>query len=296
MDPYKTLGVKKSASAEEIKNAYRALAKKFHPDLNPGNKSAEHKFKDINGAYEILGTPENRAKFDRGEWGEEAGAHTQRRHGGPFYRETRAGGAGGHYARGFEGGFDEDIFADLFGARGGRGNFKMPGQDETYKMEIPLVEAVRGGEHEIHLPSGKHLRVKIPPGVISGQKLRFAGQGQPGIGGGPPGDVFVEIVVETDARFSAEGAHLVHDLAVPLDVAVLGGEVTVPTPEGQVRLKVPPHSNSGRRLRIPKKGMFAKGGRGDLFVELKIVLPDPPDAELEALIKEWRAAKERRAS
>lgn len=297
-DPYETLGVKKAASADEIKNAYRGLAKKFHPDLNPGNKQAEHKFKDINAAYEILGTPENKAKFDRGEWGQAEGAsgHAgQRRHAGPYYRDT----GGGQRYQDFAGaGFDESIFENLFrGARRGTNGFQMPGEDETYRLEVELRDAVLGAEREIHLPSGKRLSIKIPQGVLEGQKLRFAGQGGPGVGGGPHGDVYVEIVLKPDERFRSEGPNLVHDLNVPLDVAVLGGELPVPTPESQVSLKIPPHSSSGRRFRVPGKGIYAKGGkRGDLFVALKVQLPEPMDPDLEAAVRAWREKKERKAT
>lgn len=309
-DPYETLGVKKTSSADEIKNAYRNLAKKLHPDLNPGNKEAEHKFKDINAAYEILGTPENKAKFDRGEWGQAEGAPGgggQRRHNGPFYRDAPGGeryydfGGGGGGPGGFGGGFDETIFENLFrgggGARRGAGGFQMPGNDETYRLEIDARDAVLGSERELQLPSGKRLSVKIPKGVVEGQKLRFAGQGGPGMGGGPNGDVYVELVLRADDRFHVEGASLVHDLPVPLDVAMLGGELPVPTPEGHVSLKIPPHSSSGRKLRIPGKGLFAKGGkRGDLIVNVRVTLPEQPDPDLVAAVHAWKEKKDRKVS
>lgn len=299
-DPYKSLGVARAATPDEIKNAYRALAKKFHPDLNPGNKEAEHKFKDINAAYEILGTPENRAKFDRGEWGMDEGTGTgagggQRRRAGPFYRDTQ----GSRYSYDFGEGFDESVFESLFGGRGkaGRDGFRVPGQDEAYRMEISLREAVLGGEREIQLPSGKRLAVRIPKGVFSGQKLRFTGQGGTGLGGGPPGDVYVELLLQADPRFALEGSALLHELSVPLDIAVLGGELPVPTPEGQVSLRIPPHSSSGRRLRIPGKGVFRKGdgARGDLLVVIRVALPDPMDAGLEQAVRDWKARREGRS-
>ncbi|HEY8279268.1 MAG TPA: DnaJ C-terminal domain-containing protein [Bdellovibrionota bacterium] len=274
LDPYQQLGVSRTASQDEIKNAYRKLAKKFHPDRNPGNKQAEHRFKDINQAYEIVGTPENRAKFDKGEWGmDEAGAGPRAQ---PQYE------------------FDEDFFSGLFGGRrrGRAGGFHMPGVDEVYQMEMSLRESILGGEREIRLPSGKRLHVRIPRGVAPGQKLRFQGQGGPGLGGGAPGDVYVELFLAPDERFTLEGSTLVHELAVPLETAVLGGELAVPTPEGQVQLRIPRHSNSGRRLRVNGKGIHAKGGaRGDLLVKLLIVLPEVISAELENAVRSIREKK-----
>jgi DnaJ-class molecular chaperone len=296
MDPYKTLGVSTSASRDEIRNAYRALAKKFHPDLNPKDKAAEQKFKEINAAYEILGDPANRAKFDRGEWDTEAaGAGPHRRHEGPFYRETRGRGAGARYASDFAHGFDEDIFADLFRGRAGSEGITMPGADEHYRLELGLKEAVEGGERELQLPSGKRLAVKIPKGVVAGQKLRFAGQGGPGLGGGPAGDIFVELAIAPDERFQVDGSSLVHELTVPLEVALLGGAVEVPTPEGQIQLKVPAHTGGGRRLRVPGKGLPVRGGkRGDLFVKVQIGLPNDPS--LDEAVRAWRDGGEGRAS
>lgn len=302
LDPYQTLGVSKTATPDEIKNAYRTLAKKFHPDLNPKDKAAEHKFKEINAAYEIVGDAEKRARFDRGDWGEDqAGAGPgARRHGGPFYRDARRGGAEGkRYSYDF-GDFDESVFENLFGHRGrggGTQGFSVPGEDELYRLELSLRESVEGGERELHLPSGKRLGVKIPKGVFPGQKLRFAGQGGPGIGGGRAGDIYVELALAPDERFTMDGSTLLLEQPVPLDVALLGGEVTVPTPEGQVRLKIPARTSSGRRLRIPGKGLFARGGkRGDLLVKAQVSLPEEQDEALEAAVRQWRERKERRAS
>lgn len=286
-DPYQTLGVKKGDSADDIKNAYRKLAKKFHPDLNPGNKAAEHQFKEINSAYEILGDPKNREKFDKGEWdtGEQAGPPPgggANRRSGPFYHQARGGG------RYDFSGFDESMFEDLFGGQGFGGR-RAP-MHETYKMEIELRDSLLGAEREIHLPSGKRLSIKIPRGARTGQKLRFTGQGEGGV------DVYVELQVKADPRFTAEGNSLVYFLGVPLEVAVLGGELPVPTPEGQVSLKIPPGSSSGRRMRIPGKGQFGKGEnvRGDLMVEIRVLLPEGRDPALEAAILSWKEKREAR--
>ena len=316
MDPYQVLGVAKTASQDEIKDAYRKLAKKLHPDLNPGNKNAEKKFKEVSVAYDRIGTPENRAKQDRGEfdevppWGPGAGAQHRQ---GPFYYRTQGQGFDqdaqqGRYHFNFGGGgaggggdFDEDLFEQLFGAsagrargaRGGarRGDFKFPGEDTLYSMQVDLKDATLGAEREITLPSGKRLAVKIPSGVTSGTKLRFAGQGELSASGGPPGDAYVEIQVRDDPRFKRQGDELVLEQAVSLTQAVFGGEVRVPTLEGAVLLKIPPRSNSGTRLRIPRKGVYnrASASRGDEIVVLRIVLPDRIDPELEEALRQWQA-------
>lgn len=288
--PYEILGVAKSASQDEIKDAYRKLAKKFHPDLNPGNKEAEKRFKDINGAYELVGTPESRAKYDRGETDEAAGQYGRTRQ-GPFYRDTQQ--QGGRYSYSAEG-FDEDFFSSIFGgAMGGagarRGNVRMAGQDELYQMEIDFKEAVLGGEREITLPSGKRLRVKIPAGIESGNKLRFSGQGGAGIGGGPAGDAYVEVHVRPSPLFKRVGSDLELELPISFAEAVLGAEIKAPTIDGAVMLKIPPNVNTGGKLRIAGKGVPSASGakRGDQIVVLKVVMPPEVDAELRRSIEEW---------
>jgi DnaJ-class molecular chaperone len=269
-DPYQVLGVSKTATQDEIKNAYRSLAKKFHPDLNPGNKDAETRFKDISNAYALVGTAEERAKFDRGELNEEA-ARRAGAGAGPFYYETQRGRRGRY----------SSSFSDF--------GFEFPGEDEHYQMSVDLRDTILGAEREITLPSGRRLRVKIPPGVTSGKKLRFAGLGGPGLGG-PPGDVYVEIQVREDPRFKQEGANLVIETPVSLTDAVFGGRVRVPTLEGQVELKVPPHSNTGTKLKLAGKGAYDRetGRRGDEIVVLKIKLPDEIDPELENALRDWQ--------
>lgn len=268
VDPYSVLGVSKTASADEIKNAYRGLAKKLHPDLNPGNKEAEKRFKEVSSAYEILGDQEKRAKFDRGETENPEGAQR-----GPFYYETQQG--GGRYSHSF----DEDLFrnfGDIF-----------RGEDREYEMSIDLADAVLGGEREITLPDGRKLRLKIPPGIESGRKLRFRGQGGPPVGDAPPGDAYVKIHVRTHPGFDRNGSDLESELAISLTEAVLGGEVRVPTIDGAVLLKIPPGSNTGSKLRVRGKGIPHGGARGDQIVSLKVVLPDQIDPELENAIRNW---------
>lgn len=295
-DPYVILGVSKTATAEELKNAYRKLAKKYHPDLNPGNKAAEAKFKEISSAYEILGEPTNRAKYDRGEW-EQPGGESARPGGDGYYYQTRSG-AGGRYDfhfGGAEGAGFEDIFAELFRGRGrgagqGFGGFEEYAEsgDEIYHMEVDLREAIQGGEREITLPSGKRLHVKIPKGIAEGMRLRFAGQGA--TVKGKAGDVYVEIRWRDDPRFLREGSDLYFELPLNVAIATVGGEVRVPTPEGEILLKVPPHTNAGRKFRIPGKGVPMKGEkkRGDLTVIVRLVLPERIDASFEQAMREWK--------
>lgn len=307
VDPYSILGVSRTASQDEIKNAYRNLAKKHHPDLNPGNKEAEKKFKEINAANELIGTAEQRAKFDRGETegmaGAEAGAGARPGR-GPFYYETQRD--GGRYSGAFEG-VDEDFFESLFGGLGGRfkrgrsraagfgeEESRFPGEDHAYRIEISFRDAVLGVERELMLPGGKKLRVKIPPGVESGTQLRFRGEGGAGARGGPPGDAYVQLEVRPSKIFKRSGKNLEIEVPISLDEAVLGGEVKVPTMEGPVLLKVPAGVSSGTKLRIRGKGVAAaRGGaqareRGDQIVVLKVVLPQQIDPELQSVMRRWR--------
>jgi DnaJ-class molecular chaperone len=286
-DPYLTLGVEKTAKQDDIRNAYRKLAKKHHPDLNPGSKAAEAKFKDISLAYERVGTAEARAKFDRGEFdiptGQPGPSENPFGRGGPSYSRTQssAEGPGGRYSHSFTDGFDEDLFA----------GFAFPQEDEVYQMDIELAESILGGEREISLPTGKRLRVKIPAGVAEGSRLRFAGQGAPGRRGRKAADVYVELHIRPDPRFEVSGTDLISHLSVSVIDAVFGGEVRTPTVDGGVMLKIPPHSNSRKRLKLRGKGLFDRvtKTRGDQIVVLEIMLPEPADAGFEAALKQWQS-------
>ncbi len=294
-DPYSILGVAKTATQDEIKNAYRALAKKNHPDLNPGNKEKEARFKEAAAAYDLIGNPEARAKFDRGETEESfqgAGAGAGAR-GGPFYYET--GGPGSRYSYDFGGGLDEDMFEQLFGGAGKRPRGRrarsanMPGEDLLFQMEVDFRDSVIGAEREITLPGGKTLRVKIPAGVESGSRLRFKGQGSAGIGSGPSGDAYVEIIVRPHPQFTRSGRDLETEMPIAFYDALTGGEIEVPTIEGKVALKVPPGVSTGSRLRVKGRGVGPlQGDRGDLFVRLKVVMPKRPSEELKEAAREWK--------
>jgi len=289
IDPYKILNVPKTATQDEIKAAYRKLAKKFHPDLNPGNKTAEAKFKEINGAYALIDTVENRAKFDRGETEEAAGFHggPQR---GPFYSKTQNG--GGRYSSQF-GGFDADIFADIFSniGRAGGGGVHEPEPQEVYQLSIAFRDAILGAEKEITFPNGKKFQVKIPPGVDSGTRLRFAGKGEHGA------DVFVELHVAPSKDFQRSGADLETEVKVPFDKAILGGEIQVPTVEGSILLKIPANVKMGQKMRVGGKGVPQKGGaRGALIVKLNLQMPEKVDEEFKQAVAAWSARQQPEAA
>jgi DnaJ-class molecular chaperone len=288
-DLYSVLGVHKTASADEITKAYRKLAKKLHPDLNPGDKTAEDKFKQVSQAYSILNDPDKRGQYDRGE----IDATGQERPEARYYREYAGGpeGARYHSSAGFEDiGAFSDLFGDMFGAGGvggGRGGarFSMRGQDAQYHLDIAFLDAVNGTKTRITLPDGGTLDVTIPPGVSEGQVLRLKGKGMPGLGEGPPGDALVEIGVRPHPVFKREGNDIVVEVPISFDEAVLGGKVKVPTIGGRVAVTVPAGSNSGQTLRLKGRGVK---GRGDQLVRLKVTMPDTIDSDLKSFAEEWR--------
>ena len=323
-DPYEVLGVTKAASADEIKKAYRKLAKKLHPDANKKDPKAASKFAELNGAYEIVGDDDKRKAFDRGEIDAEGKPRFQGFEGfrgrpggygtregnfesfswGPdgFRRTTTQGGAGapGGGAGGPGGGFGgfEDILSGIFGRGGGRPGAgpqfeaedigsAIRGQDVTATAEISLNEAAHGGTRRIELPTGKEVEFKIPPGITDGKQIRLKGQGMPAPHGGPPGDVLITIQVAPHPLFKVEGQDLRLELPITLYEAVLGAKVRVPTLDGAVELAIPANTSSGRTFRLKGKGLPGKTP-GDLYVATKIVLPDGKDAQLEELMREWR--------
>jgi DnaJ-class molecular chaperone len=287
-DPYTILGVKKDAPQEEIQKAYRRLAKKLHPDLNPGNKQAEEQFKDISAAYELLGDADKRARFDRGE----IDASGQERPRQRYYRDFADGDSQYSSDAGFADFASEDILSEIFGRQGRGGTFRMRGPDAHYRLELAFLEAINGGKKQITLPDGSALDVTIPPGTRDGTVLRLRGKGRPGIGGGPPGDALIEIEVRPDPLFRREGDNIHVELPIPLRDAVLGGKVAVPTPTGTVTMTVPKWSNTGTVLRLKGRGVpRANGAAGDEYVTLKIMLPEKRDPALEKLISQWASSK-----
>jgi DnaJ-class molecular chaperone len=294
-DPYTTLGVNKGATQDEIQKAYRRLAKKLHPDLNPGNKAAEEKFKEISAAYDLLGDPDKRARFDRGEI-DASGAERPRQQ--QYYRDFADQDGWSAYTSnsGFADFGDyagaEDILSEIFG-REGRAGRRRRGQDVRYHLELSFLDAVNGGKQSIVLPDDSALDVNIPPGTRDGQILRLKGMGRPGVGDGPPGDALVEISVLPHLYFNRKGDDIYLDLPISLKEAVLGTKVKVPTPSGVVTVSVPKWSSTGRVLRLKGRGVpRPDGSRGDEYVTLKLVLPQKPDPELEAFVADWQPAED----
>ncbi len=284
-DPYVTLGVEKSASQDEIQKAYRRLAKKLHPDLNPGNRQAEEQFKNVTAAYDLLGDADKRARFDRGEIdasGAERPAHR-------YYRDFSEGASPYSSDAGYEDFGDADeILAQMF-SRGGRARAHMRGADIRYRLELDFLEAVNGGERQVVLPDGSALDVNIPAGTREGQILRLRGKGRPGLGDASTGDALIEIEVRPHRIFTRKGDDIHIDLPISLREAVLGGEVVAPTPAGKVMMKVPKWTNTNAVLRLKGKGARRLDGTsGDEFVTLKIMLPEKPDPELEKFVAGWR--------
>jgi DnaJ-class molecular chaperone len=312
-DPYDVLGVAKTASAGEIKKAFRHLAKKYHPDQNKDDPKAKEKFAEANAAYEILGDATKKGQYDRGEIDAEGKPKFTGFEGfgagpGGFSRAYRSGagpgaGAGAehfefHFGGGDGGraGFDpSDIFADLFGAgatsRRGRGAPRR-GEDVSLQVTISLEESVKGGHTRVFLPSGRTLEVAIPVGIEDGKQIRLRGQGHAAPPGGEPGDALVTVKIAAHPLFKISGRDLELDLPVAFYEAALGAKVAAPTLDGKVELSVPPGSNGGRVLRLRGKGLPAADGKpaGDLYVRLKIVLPEG-DSEFEAFAQKWRGGK-----
>lgn len=287
-DPYQLLGVPRGASQDDIKKAYRALAKKLHPDVNPGDAAVEQRFKEVSGAYDLLSDEGRRRQYDSGMINADGSPrqHNPFRHG---YRQDAAGG----FDFG-DGGIDvEDLFADLFG-RGGRRGPQKPrprpkGQDLSYSTRVSFLEAMRGGQHRVSLYGGKTLDVTLPPGTEDGQRLRLKGQGMAGPAGGEAGDAYVEIHVDPHPLMRRDGLDIHLDLPVTLHEAVLGAKVKVPTIDGAVSATIPAGSNTGTKLRLKGRGVMApKGGkRGDQYVLLRVMLPEKADERLKRFLEGW---------
>lgn len=270
-DPYKTLGLTRSATADDIRKAYRKLAKQYHPDTNPGDAAAEEKFKQVSSAFKLLSDPGQRARYDRGEIdsnGEEIAAHHH-------FRSSR------HARRGEF----TDIFSDLFNDFGSSSR-AMKGGDLKASLDIDFALAGRGGAQRLQLPDGRKVDVKIPAGVEDGKVLRLTGQGQPGHHGGPAGDLLITLNIKPHRWFSREGDTVRLDLPVSIQEAVLGAKVRVPTLHGDVDLKVPPNSTSGTLLRLKGRGIQRPGkAAGDQIVRLLVDIPENDD--LADRIRTW---------
>jgi DnaJ-class molecular chaperone len=299
-DPYQELGVSRSASADEIRKAFRKLAKANHPDTNPNNKEAEERFKRVSGAFDILGDADKRKKFDAGEIDAD-GRETARGFagGGPWgaHPEGGFGGGGARYqSQSFEGVDLGDILGEMFGGgrgggRGGQGGgfggFSQRGADVRARLDIDLEDAIRGAKRRISFSDGRTIDVTIPKGAQEGQTLRLKGQGAPGRSGA--GDALIELSILPHPIFRREGDVLVMDVPVTAYDAVLGGKAEAPTPDGPVTLTIPKGANTGTRLRLKGRGLTdAQGRRGDLFARLVVTLPDSPDPSLEGFAEIWK--------
>ncbi|RVT98891.1 J domain-containing protein [Rhodovarius crocodyli] len=290
-DPYEVLGVPKTATDKQIRSAFVKLAKKSHPDLNPGDKQAEERFKAINAANDLLSDPEKRARFDRGEIdasGQEKAPEPPP--GWGRYRQHAESPQGGFY--GSSGFADEgdlgDIIEEMLRAQGRGGRRSRAGQDYQYRLTVPFLDAVRGGTQRLNLPEGGNLDVRIPVGLESGQTLRLRAKGAPG---DPPGDALIEVEVAPHPYFRREGNDILCDLPVTVAEAMLGGKITVPTIGGTVAMNIPAGSETGTRLRLRGRGVPAHGGAaaGDAYVVLKLVLGGP-DPSLEKFLRERQDA------
>ncbi|MCB1488987.1 MAG: J domain-containing protein [Bauldia sp.] len=323
-DPYTVLGVSKTASESEIKSAFRKLAKKYHPDSNKDEPKAKERFNEANTAYEIVGDKEKRAKFDRGEIDAEGKPRFQGFEGfgfpggGAGGGQAHPGGGMGGGARTFRwstGGSEGDPFAaddvlnEIFGgfgkgrarSAGGAGAGPRPqpvkGEDVAANVAVTLEQLVKGEKARVDLPGGRTVDVAIPPGTASGKVIRLKGQGRPGVLGGPAGDARITVEFVPHPHFQVEGSTLKREVNIPLEDAVLGGKVRVPTLDGEVSLSVPANSGTGKAFRLKGKGLpKAGGGRGDMLVTLRIMLPEGGDPELTALMKKWREAGGRSAA
>jgi len=326
-DPYQVLGVSKTASAAEVKSAFRRLAKKLHPDANKSDPKAATRFAELNAAYEIVGDAEKRKAFDNGEidaegkprfqgfagaqpgaggFGQQGGFESftwgpdgfQRAGGGRRGARGAAGGFGGAGGAGFE-----DLLRGMFGGRAQPGGFTREfetedfgaqpagGRDLHAELTVTLEEAASGDKARVHLPTGKDIEVKIPAGLTSGQTIRLKGQGWPSPAGSA-GDAMITVHIAPHKTFTVDGADIRLDLPVTLYEAVLGAKVRVPTLDGAVELAIPANTNAGRTFRLKGKGLKAKdGGKGDLLAAVRIVLPDDSDNELKELMKKWRDDK-----
>ncbi len=320
-DLYSILGVARGASSGDVKKAYRAKAKQYHPDRNANNPKVAEKFKEVSAAYSILGDKDRRDRYDRGEIderGEERapggfGSGPSGYRPGPGYSGQRRSGFGASATgsaseSGFDFGGAEDLMNDFWRFSGGFGRkprsgeqragrrrsreepIKRRGIDINYDITVGFEEAVTGGSRRLILTDGRTVDVRIPAGIKDGQVVRLSGQGGPGFGGAPKGDALIEIRVSEHPYFRREGLDIHMDLPIAFDEAVLGGDIEVPTPRGRLMVRIPKNTSTGRRLRLKGKGIQKDGKEGHMYVNLKVMLPQDRDLELERTVTQWRKA------
>jgi DnaJ-class molecular chaperone len=296
-DPYEVLGVARSATAAKIKQAYRKLARKHHPDLHPDDPQAEARFKAITAAHDLLKDPTTRSRFDAGEINADGVERPTRQSARDFAEGT---GSAHRETSGFGSPFGEridpaDMFAEILRQRSGGANFSdrgfaAPGSDLRYTLEVPFLDAARGSEMHLTLGEGTDIAVKIPAGARDGQILRLRGKGSPGFGGGPPGDALISLTILTHPVFRREGDDILVTVPITIDEAILGGKVSTPTINGPVSLTIPPGTSSGRVLRLRGRGLakLVGTGVGDQLVYLRIVVPPEIDPDLRDFLIKWR--------
>jgi len=281
-DPYKVLGVERTASDAAIRSAYRKLAKTHHPDVNPGKPAAAERFKEISAAYALLSEPDKRARFDRGEI-DASGADRPQERG--YYRDYGETAEREKYRAdaSFSAEDIEDLFAHAFNRRS-RAGAPIRGEDLRYTLTVDFLDAALGSKRRLTLPDGRALDVTIPAGLQDGQVLRLRGKGGRSPGGASAGDALIEVTVVSDKLFRREGNDVIVELPVSLKEAVLGAKVPVPTIQGPVTLTIPPNSSSGTRMRLKGRGIAG----GHQYVDLKIVLPPSPEPELAEFLEKWQ--------
>jgi DnaJ-class molecular chaperone len=300
-DYYTTLGVKRDASDKDIKQAYRRLARKYHPDVNPGDAAAEQKFKEVSEAYSVLGTPESRKKYD--QFGHQAfsggfdpfatGGRGSHHFSGDNLRDLFGNASGTRGRGGFADSFGS-IFEDLFGAGQSRqGRDANPDLDVEQNVDIRFEDAVRGTTIQLRIPRSNgsldRIQVRIPPGVDTGSRIRVAGKGQAGRQGRPDGDLYIITQVQPHAYFTRDGNDIICDAPVTLGEITLGAKIDVPTIDGKISMTIPPGTQNGRKFRLRGKGVpYLKGeGQGDQYVQVRVVLPGQLDDRSRALVEEF---------
>lgn len=299
-DPYAALGLTKNATADEIKKAYRKIARTDHPDLNPGDPGAEERFKDAGSAYELLKDPEQRRRFDAGEIDANGAERAPRgyyrdeaRKPENPYTQSRPTSGGDPFREGFDA---DDFFANFARNRAaGQSDgynhgspIDMPGRDARFRLSVPFLDAARGAKTRITLPDGNALEVTIPEGARDGQTLRLRGKGEPGIGTGRPGDAYITLDVATNPNFERDGDNILVVLPISIDEAILGGKVPVDTMAGPVSVTVPSGASSGQVLRLKGRGVKGRSGMGDQLVTLRIVSPPKIDDTLRDFMESWK--------
>lgn len=290
MDYYKILGISKTATTEEIKKAYRKLARKYHPDLNPGDKEAEKKFKEVNEANEVLSDPENRKKYD------EYGSDWKHSEAFEAAKKQRSQSQRSSQQQTYSGGFDDEDFSEYFesmfggGGRQQRSSTRFRGRDINAEMHLKLMDVYTTQKQTITV-NGKNLRLTFPAGIENGQVIKIAGHGSPGLNGGPNGDLYITFTIENDTKFRRDGSNLYTNVVIDLYTALLGGEIQVDTPDSKVKLKVAPETQSGTTVKLKGKGfpVYKQEGKfGDLYITYQVELPKNLSAEEKELIQKLK--------